>query len=206
MAKPKKTKAAGAADEIKLYMDVADIAHAPWNPRSREELDWKHPAMVELIDSISSLGVLQPIAVWVDGKAAKFADDGRKVLCIAGNRRLEAARAVGLKTIPVHQFTNLTEEGARADRIRDPEERGGNVHHPGSAGGSKSTTQTDPDDIAHHDLRYDSSYVRKRSRSQRQHLHRSGYRRWHACGYPRIDHRSSGTLHRIQEHRGEDNA
>lgn len=114
MAKPKKTKAAGAADEIKLYMDVADIAHAPWNPRSREELDWKHPAMVELIDSISSLGVLQPIAVWVDGKAAKFADDGRKVLCIAGNRRLEAARAVGLKTIPVHQFTNLTEEGARA--------------------------------------------------------------------------------------------
>lgn len=114
MAKSKKRKAAGAADEIKLYMDVADIAHAPWNPRSREELDWKHPAMVELIDSISSLGVLQPIAVWVDGKAAKFADDGRKVLCIAGNRRLEAARAVGLKTIPVHQFTNLTEEGARA--------------------------------------------------------------------------------------------
>ncbi|MBO5705575.1 MAG: ParB/RepB/Spo0J family partition protein [Bacteroidaceae bacterium] len=114
MAKSKKRKAAVAADEIKLYMDVADIAHAPWNPRTKEELDWKHPAMVELVDSISSLGVLQPIAVWVGAKAAEFADDGRKVLCIAGNRRLEAARAVGLKTIPVHQFTNLTEEGARA--------------------------------------------------------------------------------------------
>lgn len=114
MAKSKKRKAAVAADEIKLYMDVADIAHAPWNPRTKEELDWKHPAMVELVDSISSLGVLQPIAVWVGAKAAEFADDGRKVLCIAGNRRLEAARAVGLKAIPVHQFTNLTEEGARA--------------------------------------------------------------------------------------------
>ena len=125
MAKSKKRKAAVAADEIKLYMDVADIAHAPWNPRTKEELDWKHPAMVELVDSISSLGVLQPIAVWVGAKAAEFADDGRKVLCIAGNRRLEAARAVGLKTIPVHQFTNLTEEGARAITRAENEARFG---------------------------------------------------------------------------------
>lgn len=114
MKKANKTKKSMAVDEIKLYMDVADIAHAPWNPRTAEELDWKHPAMVELIDSISSLGVLQPIAVWVGDKAAELADGGCRVLCIAGNRRLEAARAVGLKTIPVHQFTDLTEEGARA--------------------------------------------------------------------------------------------
>lgn len=109
-------KSAGnaATSEIGNEMAVAEIAHAPWNPRTEAELKPDHPAMVELIDSVMALGVVQPIAVWTGDAAAALAGDGRIALCIAGNRRLEAARTVGLKTIPVKQFTSLTEEAARA--------------------------------------------------------------------------------------------
>lgn len=103
-----------ATSEIGNEMAVAEIAHAPWNPRTEAELAPDHPAMVELIESVTALGVVQPIAVWTGDAAAEIAGDGRTALCIAGNRRLEAAKAVGLKTIPVKQFTSLTEEAARA--------------------------------------------------------------------------------------------
>lgn len=115
MKTEKKTAANAESGETGAnMMDVAEIAHAPWNPRTPEELKPDHPAMVELIDSVKALGVVQPIAVWTGDQAASIAGDGKSALCIAGNRRLEAARVVGLKTIPVHKFTNLTEEAARA--------------------------------------------------------------------------------------------
>lgn len=95
-------------------MNVADIAHAPWNPRTTAELQPDHPAMADLVESVRALGVVQPIAVWIGERAAEIAGDGRCALCIAGNRRLEAARIVGLVSIPTHVFNNLTEEEARA--------------------------------------------------------------------------------------------
>ena len=114
MKKGKKPAEVAATSEIGTEMAVAEIAHAPWNPRTEAELAPDHPAMVELIKSVTALGVVQPIAVWTGDAAAEIAGDGRTALCIAGNRRLEAAKAVGLKTIPVRQFMDLTEEAARA--------------------------------------------------------------------------------------------
>ena len=114
MKKGKKTAEIAATNEIGSEMAVAEIAHAPWNPRTESELAPDHPAMVDLIESVKALGVVQPITVWTGDAAAEIAGDGRTALCIAGNRRLEAAKAVRLKTIPVRQFMDLTEEAARA--------------------------------------------------------------------------------------------
>ena len=60
-------------------LHIADLVHAPWNPRSPEEMDAAHPAMQELAKSIATVGLINPITVW-------------DRTCIAGNRRLEAAR------------------------------------------------------------------------------------------------------------------
>ena len=84
---------------------IEGIEHAPWNPRTPEELKASHPAMKELIDSVKSLGVVQPIAIWERGDA---------VLCIAGNRRLEAARINKHETVPAQVYTDITEADARA--------------------------------------------------------------------------------------------
>lgn len=70
---------------------VANLTHAPWNPRTPAELKADHPEMSKLVESVRALGVVQPVAVWVHGD---------EQLCIAGNRRLEAAKIVGLGTIP----------------------------------------------------------------------------------------------------------
>lgn len=70
-----------------LQVPVDQIVPNPDQPRSRfddESLD-------ELADSISEMGVLQPVVVTVS-------DDG--YVLVAGERRWRAARAVGLDTIP----------------------------------------------------------------------------------------------------------
>ena len=90
-------------------LEIIKLAHAEWNPRTPEELDWDHPEMAKLIASVRSVGIAQPIAVW--GDAPNMPDDC--ALVIAGNRRLEAATAAGLKKIPALVFTGLTEAQAR---------------------------------------------------------------------------------------------
>ncbi|MGB7860446.1 MAG: ParB/RepB/Spo0J family partition protein [Acidimicrobiia bacterium] len=70
-----------------LQVPVDQIVPNPDQPRSRfddESLD-------ELADSISEMGVLQPVVVTVS-------DDG--YVLVAGERRWRAARAVGLDTVP----------------------------------------------------------------------------------------------------------
>ena len=114
MSKQKNRSEVGKGTEIPGEIQVDRVSHAPWNPRTPEELEPSHPAMESLINSVRSLGVVQPIAVWRGPKVADILGDGKDVMCIAGNRRLEAARAVGLATIPVHVFDLLTEETARA--------------------------------------------------------------------------------------------
>lgn len=92
-----------------MYLSLDGLRHAEWNPRTSDELDWEHPEMKSLISSVRAVGVVQPIAVWLEG--AKKRDVVGVV--IAGNRRLEAASAAGLKEIPAYCFSGLTEAQAR---------------------------------------------------------------------------------------------
>lgn len=89
---------------------VNTLRHAPWNPRTAAELEWDHPAMAPLIASVRAVGVIQPIAVWLD---APDMDDDAVGLVIAGNRRLEAAKAAGLKVVPAYCFREISEAQAR---------------------------------------------------------------------------------------------
>lgn len=100
---------------------VADLTHAPWNPRAEAELDAGHPEMVKLISSVREIGVIQPIAVWASesGEYTLTASDGSKYtqisggLVIAGNRRFAAAVAVGMDEIPAIVFSGISEVQAR---------------------------------------------------------------------------------------------
>jgi ParB family chromosome partitioning protein len=69
-------------------IDVASIEPNPFQPR----MDMDEQAFEELKKSIQEKGIIQPVAIrpWKDGKYQ----------LIAGERRLKAAVAVGLKTIP----------------------------------------------------------------------------------------------------------
>lgn len=89
--------------ELKM-LKVSGLEHAPWNPRSEEELAWDNEEMVKLIASVKASGVTQSIAVWDRG------DEG--MLVIAGNRRLEAAKAANLATIPAIVYAGISEAEA----------------------------------------------------------------------------------------------
>ena len=100
------------------WMKVERLVHVDWNPRTPEELKWDHPEMVPLIASVKSVGVVQPIAVWADKEAIEHCDyDAAKHpidgVVIAGNRRLGAAMAAGLKEIPALVFTDISSAQAQ---------------------------------------------------------------------------------------------
>lgn len=93
-------------------LKVAKLVHADWNPRSPAELAWDNPEMASLIDSVRAVGVIQPIAVWIDPPPHIMIDPADGVV-IAGNRRLEAAKAAGLEEVPVLKFSDISEAQAR---------------------------------------------------------------------------------------------
>lgn len=68
------------ADKVKFY----DLDKIHWTPRARQDLG----AINELTESIKEKGVIQPVTIRSDG------------LLLAGERRVTAARAAGLKKIP----------------------------------------------------------------------------------------------------------
>ncbi len=70
-------------------VEVALIEPNPFQPRS----DYNHEALEELKESIREKGIIQPILV-------RPLDDGRYQV-VAGERRLRAAIALGLKTVPI---------------------------------------------------------------------------------------------------------
>lgn len=78
-------------DETEKFFecDIKDIIPNTFQPRTHFNQD----ALQELSDSIREKGVIQPLIV-------KNAKDGKHEL-IAGERRLRASKAVGLKTVPV---------------------------------------------------------------------------------------------------------
>ena len=85
---------------------VAELEHCSWNPRTPEELSPGHIEMVKLVDSVKKLGVVQSISVW-------DTPDGHRY-CIAGNRRLEAAKLAGLKMVPAVVYYGIDEATAMA--------------------------------------------------------------------------------------------
>jgi ParB family chromosome partitioning protein len=76
-------KAAGAQ-----RVAISQVVASPWQPRSVFDSD----ALGELVESVKVHGILQPLIV-------REVDD--KLELIAGERRLRAAEAAGLKRVPV---------------------------------------------------------------------------------------------------------
>src|SRR5262245_34942495 len=70
-------------------LTIESIGHNPWQPRKRFDDD----ELTQLRDSIKTHGVLQPLVVRKTNAGFQL---------IAGERRLRAAQAAGLKEVPVH--------------------------------------------------------------------------------------------------------
>lgn len=77
-----------ADDEIKQEIAVKDLVANPYQPRKVFEPE----KMKELVDSITQHGVIQPLIVRKAGKNYEI---------VAGERRWRAAKAAGLKVVPV---------------------------------------------------------------------------------------------------------
>ncbi len=82
--KPEPEPARGGVREV----PVSKVSASPWQPRSVFDAG----ALAELVDSIKVHGVLQPLLV---------REVGSRFELIAGERRLRAAQAALLKTVPV---------------------------------------------------------------------------------------------------------
>lgn len=79
----------GAPDRSIRSLPLRDLRPNPWQPRQ----DFDEEALKELTDSIQRRGILQPLL------CRRRTDGG--VELVAGERRLRAARAAGLETVPV---------------------------------------------------------------------------------------------------------
>lgn len=98
-------------------VDVADLAHNPFNPAGRSETG------VGLKQSITTIGVLNalvvvPADVWL--RAHPDHEDAigeASWVVIDGNRRLAGARAAGLDTVPIHASDEIRPEHLTAEAI-----------------------------------------------------------------------------------------
>ncbi len=73
-----------------VYVSIDSVSPNPYQPRQ----DFNDDALAELAESIQELGIIQPITVRVLEKG--------RFETIAGERRLRAARRVGLRTVPAY--------------------------------------------------------------------------------------------------------
>ena len=85
----------------RIEIDVDDVRVAPWNPRGKITPE----SVADLVKSIESLGVIQPLVAMLD-------KDNSAVL-IAGHRRLVAARLAGLASVPCDILKGVDEATAR---------------------------------------------------------------------------------------------
>ena len=81
-----------------VTLPLEQLCTAPWNPRGEITPE----SVADLIPSIKANGLIQPIAVVYDLEAE--ASDTVKYIVCAGNRRLVACRALGLKEVPCVLF------------------------------------------------------------------------------------------------------
>ena len=85
----------GAADGSQVHVDLID--RNPFQPRR----DFDQAALTELADSINQHGILQPLLV-------RQTADGYQL--IAGERRLIAAKKIGLEVVPCHVMSLSDQE------------------------------------------------------------------------------------------------
>ena len=90
-----------AAELRNLPLD--QLSRSPYQPRQTVTRD---EAFAVLVDSVKSLGVLQPVVV------RKLAGGGYELL--AGERRLEASKECGHLTIPARVLANMSDSVAQA--------------------------------------------------------------------------------------------
>lgn len=95
-----RTHSRASGDTLRT-VPVGAIGRSPWQPRHAILRD---DDFVALVESIRSVGVLSPLL------AREL--EGRLEL-LAGERRLEAAKAAGLSTVPVRVLTGLTDAAAQ---------------------------------------------------------------------------------------------
>ena len=93
MKQPKEAEAVSAPkvadyERKRTEMEVAKLKVAPWNPRGKITPE----SVADLVKSIESLGVIQPLVAMLD-------KDSNATL-IAGHRRLVAAKLAGLESVP----------------------------------------------------------------------------------------------------------
>ena len=76
------------SEELIQEVPLDRISPSPFQPRT----DWNEEALAELVDSVRTHGILQPLAV-------RRTDSGYQL--IAGERRLRAARQIGMERVPI---------------------------------------------------------------------------------------------------------
>lgn len=91
-----------AARNVQIqYRDISSLTAYEFNPRDNI------PAIESVAESIQNFGFLVPVVVDADG------------VIVAGHTRVEAARNLGLESIPVVEVNWLSEDQVRAFRIID---------------------------------------------------------------------------------------
>jgi ParB-like chromosome segregation protein Spo0J len=92
-----------AAGDTLRQVAPGTLARSPWQPRARVVRDAEFDALVA---SIAAHGVLEPLLARLD--------DAGALELVAGERRLEAAKAAGLAVVPVRVLAGLDAPTAQA--------------------------------------------------------------------------------------------
>ena len=96
------------AREALREVDPGTFTRSPWQPRTAIDRGDDFAALVE---SVRAHGILEPLL------ARELAGGALELL--AGERRLEAAKAAGLPVVPVRVLEGLSDAGARAIAITE---------------------------------------------------------------------------------------
>ena len=94
------TSAAKSIEREPITLPIGKLHIAPWNPRG----EITEESVADLIPTIKTKGLIQRIAVVWDHASDGLKDD-LEYIVVAGNRRLVACRAAGLKEVPCELFT-----------------------------------------------------------------------------------------------------
>ena len=133
-------------------VSVDKIKPAPYNPRKINEKDFE-----KLCDSVSSLGIIVPVIV-----------NRRNGVIVAGHQRTKAAKAVGIKEVPVLYADNVSlsdevvfnqiHNGSDFDQGEtawiEPQEQTGFITLPVSQNHAKCTMKTIVNEVAKLLMRY----------------------------------------------------
>lgn len=83
-------------------IEPLQLVAAPWNPRG----DITPESVADLAASIATVGIIEPVVVMPGDAATSY-------IIVAGHRRVAAAKAAGLATVPCDVLTGIDEAQAR---------------------------------------------------------------------------------------------